>query len=172
LELTTDQIKYVEQRGRGATPLEAASLISASLPELVSIEMESNRAVSAALRERELINYSKRARIRETAIDAVVAIIGADPRNLVNDDGSAKNLKELDLDTALALARVKITETTTPYGETITRTEYVFSNKIQALKLLQEGLATKQDEGIIDVSNLVELTDEQLASYQQRLVSE
>lgn len=171
--LSNQESRYVELRAAGATPLEAATVIyPQGGAELLAIDMEGTQAVQVALQEAQQVTQSRRGRIRESMGDNLVAIVNADVRNLFQEDGSIKKGYQLDAQTALAVQKIKVVEKTTPFGETVSTTEYTFYNKLSAIELLSKNVAKTQQDDTINIDNLVDLSDEELNRYHQKLLNE
>jgi phage terminase small subunit len=103
-------------------------------------------------------------------ISELARISYADPKNLFNEDGSAKDIAEIDEDTRRAIASVEVEETFIGRGETRTHAGYTkkikFWNKNDALKTVAQYLGMlierKEISSTVVYRELEKITDKDL----------
>ncbi|THF64333.1 terminase small subunit [Pseudothauera rhizosphaerae] len=165
--LTPKQAKFVGEYliDLNATQAAIRAGYSAKTADRIGAQLLGKTWVASAVAER----MTARERRTEVTQDRVLLELARlaffDPRRLLNDDGTPKQVTELDDDTAAAIAGMKVRTVASADGTTATVTEYKIADKGQAITNAMRHLGMFSDR--LDV-NLVGPLAERLARARAR----
>lgn len=150
------QAKFVEEYliDLNATQAAVRAGYSAKTARVIGQENLIKPAIQAAIQEAKQSRSQKTGITAERVLQEFARIAFFDPRNLLKDDGSPKELGSLDDDTAAAIAGLELQDVYEGFGDErqfvgYTK-KYKIAPKLQALEMLAKhtGLVGRLDEAL------------------------
>lgn len=127
-------------------PTEAARKAGYKFPAQSANKLMNDPVVAAHI-GKELYQRSLRANITADDVVKALANIGFfDIRKCFEDDGTLKNIVDIDEQTAAAIESIEVTTKTDDYGSVISTARLKFHSKIAALELIAKHLGMLNDK--------------------------
>lgn len=154
------------------TGFKASGASAASAASVYMTRPDVQAAIAEAKAERAARMEAKGGLTQDLVLKVLQQMLTHDPRRMYNPDGSLKNPKDMDDDTAMALVGVEVSEIKTPAGKVLGHTKKAkVSDRASAITLAMRHLGMLNDKlqlnhsgqvQVIDMARLSVLTDTEL----------